>query len=244
MKNIFWALCISATLLGVSVTPLQRSVEPDHAMIRIDPTLMGANVIKFPLNIKMNVQGFPLGVISQLPRKNAFRGDPRGQAIHLFVDNLPYVDISNMPPLYVIKTAIPRGQHLIRVLLCRSFGECLKEEGAFDLSVFNVSDRKHKVLLDFDENAPLLTYNEPQGTFPEGAILLDFYLTNCTLAPDGYKIKLRIDHQEVRVLSEWVPYSIQGLSKGPHKIRLTLVDSEGTPVEGDFNDIEREIFVK
>ncbi|MBP9840804.1 MAG: hypothetical protein KBC64_00070 [Simkaniaceae bacterium] len=247
MKKVFLFLCTSLSLFGVQITLLEKTAEIEGSSIMLNPSLNGSNVVAFPMNMTMKVTGFPLGIISQFERKNQFRGDPQGQAIHLFIDDLPYVDISHLSgslASYTIKTPLLRGKHLVRVLLCRSFGECLKGKGGFSMASFSVSDRKDRIPLEFNQAAPLLTYNEPQGTFDRGAILLDFYLSNCTLAPDGYKVILRIDNKKVKVIDAWAPYSISDLAKGPHKIRLTLIDAVGKEVSGEFNNVEREIFVK
>lgn len=243
MKSYLLIFFSSLAVFGVSVEPLERSPEGEGEVISLTCPLDGANLVKYPLNIEMKVQGFSLGVITQGEKKNQFRGDPRGQTVHLFIDNKPYVDISSLSP-YEVKALLPRGAHLVRVLLCRSFGESLKGAQAFDYALFKVSDRKAKLPLEFDRKAPLLTYNEPQGTYRSGPILLDFYLSNCTLSPEGYKVRLRVDGKETKRLTKWVPYSLQGLAKGPHKIQLTLMDKTGKEVRGEFNDIEREIFVK
>ena len=96
---------------------------------------------------------------------------------------------------------------------------------------------------------PYLTYNEPQGEFivdkrnPK-PILLDFYIHNCELSKDGYKVRLTIDNANQRILNSWQPYYIYGLKKGTHKIRLELLDPENSLLPGMFNKVERTIVVK
>jgi hypothetical protein len=73
--------------------------------------------------------------------------------------------------------------------------------------------------------------------------LLDFYLSNCDLSPDGYKVRLTVDGTMTRVISSWQPYYISGLKKGTHTIRLELIDEKNLLVPGIFNDNQRTITI-
>lgn len=98
-----------------------------------------------------------------------------------------------------------------------------------------------------DLSAPYLTYNIPVGSYnlEEGdPILLDFYIKNCELSPDGYKVKLSIDGKEIATLTEWRPYYIYGLKKGKHTIGLQLLDRKNNLDQGEFNNVEETIHIQ
>jgi hypothetical protein len=92
-----------------------------------------------------------------------------------------------------------------------------------------------------------LTYNEPSDNMPltEGQpILLDFFISNCELTKDGYKVRLSIDGKGTRTLTSWQPYYIYGLKRGRHKVKLELLDPDDKVVPGTFNRVERTINVQ
>ena len=137
--------------------------------------------------------------------------------------------------------------HVIRAYPCRSYHESIKSANAFTASIFYFQEKKDNPKVDL--SAPYLTYNFPQGDIPYNEkkpkpVLLDFYLTHCTLSKDGYKVRLTIDGNIQRQLTTWQPYYIYGLKKGMHKIRLELLDPKNKRVAGLFNDVERTITLK
>ncbi|MCH9613588.1 MAG: hypothetical protein SP1CHLAM54_05930 [Chlamydiia bacterium] len=253
-------LCFSLTLLaGVRVVPLERIPESNTIQMRIMYPEDGELEHKQPVKVQLRIRGFPLGVISQFPRKDDFRGDPKGQTIHLFIDNDPYVALDeNYEYTYIenrtfyeriltyeIPAKLKRGEHVVRALPARSFGESSKDPDALDANIFYLSDKKRKWKLNYDPSAPNLTYNEPQGTFDgRQGILVDFYLSNCELSKTGYKVLLYLDGDLLETITEYTPYAMYGLSKGLHKVTLELVDKRGDFVEGPFNKTTRDIVVK
>ena len=108
---------------------------------------------------------------------------------------------------------------------------------------------KEKENPNIDLSQPYLTYNAPQGEYPYNSkrpqpILLDFYITNCELSKDGYKVRLTIDNDVKRNLISWQPYYIYGLAPGTHKIRLELLDPQNSKVSGQFNDVQRTFTIR
>ena len=51
-------------------------------------------------------------------------------------------------------------------------------------------------------------------------VLLDFFISNCELTSDGYKVRLIVDGDAIRTLTSWQPYYIYGLKKGPIRFDL------------------------
>ncbi len=269
-----------ATLLMTSAAIFAAEIQEPHAntkgirIVPVDPTAEGDEVkttIQFPKNDELRssspiagqikLEGFPLGVDSDFPRKREIYNSSDGQTLHICVDNQPYFEeneaimdaLDDFEEYYdqTIGFEIPfnlqPGKHIIRVFPVRSFGESLKGDGCFDSHILYYQTRKDNPQIDL--SAAYLTYNEPQGEFfinkgkPQ-PILLDFYISNCELSKDGYKVRLTIDNEVQRTLYAWVPYYIYGLKKGTHRIRLELLDEQNAVVPGMLNDVERTITVR
>lgn len=234
--------------------------EPGEVRTVIEYPEPDAVIEENPITSRIRVSGFPVSTESYFSRRKEIRDDPRGQSIHIFIDNQPYFsiykssalfDAMDNHELYYRQTfefdlpfALPPGMHVMQAIPCRSYGESLKAPRAADARVFFFKDKTPNPEMDI--NAPFLTYNEPQGTFKESAqpILLDFYLTNCQLSRDGYKVLVTVNGNTTRVLTLWLPYFIYGLKKGTHTIRLQLIDAMNKKVPGLFNDTERTITIE
>ena len=70
-------------------------------------------------------------------------------------------------------------------------------------------------------------------------MMLDFYLVNCNLSPNGYKVKATINGTEF-MLTKWEPYFIEGLPLGESTVKLELIDKSGKLVNSPFNGMERK----
>jgi hypothetical protein len=241
-------------LMAVRPTP-----ESETASIYIALPHDGAMVKGNPVWIQTRVEGYALGADSYFDRSYEIANSDMGQTLHVIVDDHPYFAI-NEPAIdpfreqgnyYIIsyKFEVPfrlgTGFHTIRMFPARSFGEALKGENTFAVSTFYIGDDKDRIGADLSK--PYLTYNEPsdQMNLVEGKpILLDFYLSNCELSSDGYKIRLTIDGSVTRTITSWQPYYIYGLKKGKHTVRLELVNSKNLVVDGPFNNVQRTITVR
>jgi hypothetical protein len=241
-------------LSNIRVVPMKRSPEADEVTVTIVFPEDQDVKTEQPINVQMRLEGFPLGVDTDLPRKHEIYNDPEGQSVHVFIDDQPYfaenkafIDALDDYEEYYeedlefkIPFKLAPGMHLIRTILVRSFGECLKGERCFNTRTFYFQSKSPTINTDL--SGPYLTYNEPQGKYhynPKTPLLLDFYLTNCQLSKDGYKVRMTIDNSEKRILSNWVPFYIYDLPKGTHTIRLELLDETNKLVPGSFNNVER-----
>lgn len=211
-----------------------------------------------PAYIQFRIDGYSLGAASQFPRADEIAVSDMGQTVHVIIDNMPYFAI-NEPALdpfneggyfydMSYKFAIPfnlkNGLHTIRMFPARSFGESLKSSNTFAVSYFYVGDKTDNLKVDFSK--PYLTYNEPSDQMPlsqDQPILLDFYISNCELTKDGYKVRLSIDGKGTRMITSWQPYYIYGLKRGKHTVRLELLDPDDQVVPGAFNRVERQITI-
>lgn len=215
-------------------------------------------IVASPTWVQFRIDGFALGAASQFERASEIALTDMGQTIHVVVDNHPYFPI-NEPAIdpfdeggyfydtsykFEIPYRLGAGMHTLRMFPARSFGESLKGENTFAAISFYVGSQKDNPEMDLSQ--PYVTYNEPSPLMPltsSKPVLLDFYLTNAELSPDGYKVRLTIDGKVNRNLTSWQPYYIYGLQKGRHAIRLELLDSENKKVSGLFNDVKETITV-
>lgn len=241
----------------IQVVPVDPSPAANDIALRIQYPKNGTIEKKQPVHIETRVDWFPLGIQTDLPRKNEIYDDNKGQSIHIFIDNYDYFEINEA--LFdavddhdeffdqIAEMDIPfnlaPGAHIIRAFACRSFGESLKMPKNFISGVFYF---QKKGPLEIDLKSPFLTYNEPQGTYQDASkpILLDFYISNCALSKDGYKVRVTIDGKNQRFLYDWTPYYIYGLPKGKHTVRLELISPQNTLVPGSFNDVTRKFIIE
>jgi hypothetical protein len=248
-------------LKGIQVVPVEPTPDPDHVETSILFPKNNELKTSSPVKGQIRVSGFTLGYDSEQPRSKEIFNDPKGQSLHIFVDNQPYfsvnealIDALDDVDEYFDSTAdfeipfkLQPGMHVIRTFPVRSYNESVKSGRAFMATTFYYQEKKNNPQIDL--NGPYLTYNEPQGEYePTGRhpqpILLDFYLTNCELSQDGYKVRLSIDNDNQRTIVSWQPYYIYGLKKGMHTIRLELLDPQNQLVPGLFNDVSRTIVVR
>ena len=242
----------------VRVVPVPPTPESNTVVTKIVFPRPYENKRKTPVNVQLRVEGFPLGVITQNDRSKEIYDDPEGQAIHVIVDNEPYLiynqsfedsfdenrEFYDKIVSFHIPFTLKPGMHVLRVFPARSYGESLKGKGPFSAEIFYFQDRKKSDDLNIDLQKPYLTYNEPQGRYPSGSgdpILLDFLLSNCELSQDGYKVRLTVDKEVISTLTKYTLYLLYGLSPGKHTVKLELLDKDNKIVPGFFNVTQREV---
>ena len=129
--------------------------------------------------------------------------------------------------------------------LSRSYHESVKiaEPTSYYIGQFQTGEGEYE---EADFSAPHMFYSRPKGTYKGDdtkKLLLDFFLLNTTLSEDGNKVRATINGEEF-MISEWAPYVIEGLPLGTVTVKLELIDSEGNPVPGPFNVVEREVMLE
>jgi hypothetical protein len=242
----------------VRIVPVRPTPEPDNVELSITFPKMDQVVSGYSLDVQLQLEGFNVGTNSDFDRAKQIYNDPMGQSVLVFIDDhepfeiyKSFVDALDNNNLYynwtlnqVIPFSLKEGFHVIRAFPARSFGEGLKGPGRFAVRRFYVGERK--AYLDVDLCAPYLTYNEPLESLtycPHQPILLDFYLTNIQLSQDGYKVRVTIDGDITRILTQWVPYYIYGIPSGRHTIELELINEKNEVAPGAFNKVKRTITV-
>ena len=178
-----------------------------------------------------DVSDYELGAKTINTVENQLANSDKGQHIHFIINNGPYsAHYTNN-----FKKKLKNGNNVILAFLSRSYHESLKNPNAFVLT--QIGDEK------VDLNNEFLFYSRPKGTYKgkdTEKLLLDFYLINTTISPEGNKVKATINDTEF-IITEWAPYYLQGLPKGNVKIKLELVNSEGELIDSPFNPSIRNV---
>jgi hypothetical protein len=225
---------------GLRVYELKGSPDfPDAALELVAP-LNGASLLEAKDTFNFRVKNFQLGAQTADAAQKMCANSSKGQHIHFIMDNAPYVAsysteiVSEMKP----------GHHVLLAFLSRSYHESLKHKEAYLLKEFNVGKAAKD---NFDEKEPHLFYSRPKGEYigdqETKRLMLDFYLINCQLSADGYKVRATINGNEF-LLTKWVPYVIEGLPLGEVKIKLELLDRNNKLVASPFNGVERTSTLK
>ncbi len=232
----------------VTIEPATGSpAYPDAKLLIVSPR--EGQELKNPQDsvlVVMQVTGTLLGVATDADSTRGIAYSKQGQHIHIIVDDKPYMaNYKNGQPFNV--GVLAPGLHTIRAFPSYSWHESIKAPNAFATRTFFVGPAVISAVPPNDLNGPLLTYSRPKGTYSgsdTAKVLLDFYLSNVTLAPDGYKVKLWIDTTAMTDIVKWKPYFITGLTMGKHTVKLQLVDAKGNAVAGPFNNPSGEIELK
>ena len=214
----------------ISITKVKGSPNYDDARISSVELIKNENDYSFSFNI----ENYDLGI--QTDKKFDYRlaNSDKGQHIHFIVDNGPYsAHYTNS-----FSKEINDGS-LVLAFLSRSYHESVKNPNAYILE--QVGEVK-----DVDLSGEFLFYSRPKGTYKGDdtqKLLLDFYLVNTKISPDGNKVKATVQDKEF-IIDEWAPYFIEGLPKGEITIKLELVDLNGNLIDSPFNSSERTVILE
>ena len=225
---------------GINLTPFDDSPKFPTAQMRLNTPVAGSTVAS-PVAFSYDLTNFQLTKMTGSDHAGQMANSMKGQHIHLIVDNQPYI------AKYETKFTqdMTPGPHVVLSFLSRSYHESLKHLGAYDLRMVTVGTATDTAKMAFDVKAPTLFYSRPKDKY-EGndakKIMLDFYLVNTTLTPDGNKVRATINGTEF-MLTNWLPYMMEGLPAGQATIKLELVDSSGAMIPGPFNSVTRTITV-
>lgn len=243
----------------IQILPVSPTPESNTVILAVNSPKNGEVKTRNPVWIQFRLDGYPLGTNPTFDRANELAVSKKGQTVHVIIDDNPYIAVDEQPldPFnedgwyydttykFEVPYALKNGMHVIRIFPARAFGEGLKGENAFQVTTFYIGSKE--IGPEINLKKPFLTYNEPGGQIPLRAgqpVLLDFYVSNCELSSDGYKVLVTIDGKIKRTLVSWQPYYIYGLPAGKHTIRLQLMDPQGKQVSGPFNDVSRTIVVQ
>jgi hypothetical protein len=207
-----------------------------EAQLLLKSPASGSSVASGNVAFDYDITNFQLTKMTGGMHAGEMATSEKGQHIHNIVDNEPYT------AHYTTEFTKPMadGQHVVMSFLSRSYHESLKHRGAYDLRLVTVGNTK-AAPLNVDLNAPHMFYSRPKDTY-SGAdakkVMLDFYLVNTTLSPDGNKVRATINGTEF-MLDQWAPYMMEGLPAGQNTVKLELVDANGTLIPGPYNSVTR-----
>jgi hypothetical protein len=234
---------------GVTIEAWDNSTPFEGAKTRVSNFEDGSVLDDAKVAVIVDVENFELGVQTDTPRASEIANSAEGQHAHIILDNDPYLaDYKAGEPFDI--GVLTEGPHTLVVFPSRSYHESVKSPDAAEILNFYVGKQEGEFLLD--KSAPTIIYSRPKGDYKgkdAGKILLDFYLNNVELGPDGYKAKYTITNKgtgaEVGTitLTEWTPAFVSGLQAGEYGVRLQLLDKDGNLVDGAFNNTERVINV-
>jgi len=263
------AAALAILLAGCAPAAQEQAAEPESDVILVARS--GGGTIELPLRDEAamrRLQGFdtdpapsislthPLAdaVLEPGPLKVGYTianyevGQEIGQHVHVILDDRPYeADYDPNGSVTFPAELLTPGTHALTVFLSRPMHLALKNPGAADRVVFHVgaADTDPHVTLD----APTLVYSRPKGAYSraDGSaanIMLDFYLFNVELSPDGTRVRATVDGGQATWIDTWAPTVIlTDPAPGEHTIRLELVDAAGNVVPGTTNDTTRTITI-
>ncbi len=185
------------------------------------------------------IDNYDLGIQTENEFDYNLANSDKGQHIHFIVNNGPY------SAHYVdsFDSKIFDENAVILAFLSRSYHESVKNTNAYVLTKIG---EKNNVDLDNE----FIFYSRPKGTYKGSdteKLLLDFYLVNTNLSPEGNKVRISISQNEIShefLVDEWVPFYIEGLDKGEVSIKLELLNNEGKLIENPFNPSSRTVFLE
>ena len=235
-KNLFLILLVLSYVScdnSKKITLSKLEGSPPYLNAKINTasiTLVDENEYTFSFNIS----DYELGAQTINTVENQIANSGKGQHIHFIVNNGPYSAhyINNF------NKKLDNNDNVILAFLSRSYHESVKNPNAFVLTQLG----ENKI----DLNDEFLFYSRPKGTYKgkdTEKLLLDFYLINTSISEEGNKVKATINDTEF-IITEWVPYYLQGLPKGEVKIKLELINSEGKLVDSPFNPSVRTVILE
>lgn len=255
------ALMVPAGLLrGQTGEEVVRRAEPVSEEVRsaephAEPVRKAERAVKPPTHTGAPIHpGQPVHVVVESPqegevmpwetvdvfvRAENYAIGEGGNRLHVMLDNGSPIEHANELKPVVLRGLAP-GAHVLRVWAVKPDGKMLVDPEASARVNFYV---RRKDFSNFQPpDHPYLTVNLPlDGTAfpdPEGRVWLDFRVHNVTLAPDGYRVRFRLDGVET-ILSTGDPYAWSRLSEGRHRLVVELIDEDGDPVSEIFARVER-----
>lgn len=167
----------------------------------------------------------------------------KGQHIHFILDNQPYQALYEPTNSVLLANGT---EHYLMAFLSRSYHESVKSPGAALVYHFRV-DENGKVEKMDDPTTPMVFYSRPKGTYlgeDTKNVLFDYYVWNCNLAEDGYKVNATLKPAGAGApvsfsLSQWESRFLNNLPMGDNSITLTLADKDGNKVDGPCTEVTR-----
>ncbi|MFQ5335873.1 MAG: hypothetical protein ACE5DN_07340, partial [Flavobacteriales bacterium] len=221
---------------GISLTEVQSMPFNEPELQLESPE--NADAARKDPHFIFSVDGDDYELGTQTDDKNAkmCSNSSKGQHIHFIVNNAGYS--AYYEPEFDVDLQ-DSMDNVVLAFLSRSYHESIKSDRAFILKQFNFGDAP-----DVDLTQPMLFYSRPKGTYIgefAGKVLLDFYLVNCHLSEDGFKVRATINGTSF-LLTKWCPWFMEGLPMGENTVRIELVNADNEVVSSPFSDSGERVF--
>ena len=181
-----------------------------------------------------DIDDYNLGIQTNKDFEYTLANSAKGQHIHFIVDNGPYSAHYDQN----FSKNVEEGD-VILAFLSRSYHESVKNNQAYVLT--QVGEKNN-----IDLSNEFLFYSRPKGKYTGDdtkKLLLDFYLVNTNISPDGNKVRATINETEF-IIDDWAPYYIEGLPLGEVSVKLELIDSTGNLIKTPFNPSVRKVVLE
>jgi len=223
------------------ITLTKVNGSPEYAKASLSLTQPTESRLSQEKNIfDFEVVNFSLGIQTADARTKGLANSGKGQHIHFILDNDPYS--AHYESTFV--KSIEAGNHVMLAFLSRSYHESVKNPNAFVIKQWQVGEVDNDEQMDLSK--PHMFYSRPKGIY-EGSdtekLLLDFYLINTDLSPNGNKVRATINNAQF-MIDKWAPYQIEGLSPGKVSVKLELLNADGELIDSPFNPVERKVILK
>ncbi len=219
---------------GITLTPFSSPDFPNAELYM--RRLSNKNLQPGPVTFDYEVHNYQLGNQTPDSGTKMCANSKQGQHIHHILNGEPYRALYQDTSI----RNLAAGHYISMSFLSRSYHESIKQKEAYVLHQFNVGNVKDST----DISGPLLFYSRPKGDYigekDTKKVMLDFYLANTDLQPDGNKVKATINGTEF-LIDHWQPYLMEGLPLGENSIKLELIDKKGNLIPGPYNSVERKI---
>ena len=224
----------------VTITPLTNSPSFENAgLTQLSPAPVASLKPGDSISFRYKLTNYELGKQTPDAVGKCCANSAQGQHIHLILNNEPYEAWYQEE----FKKKLPEGHYVALSFISRSYHESIKNEKAYNLTQFSVGKPQPAI----DLKAPHIFYSRPKGEY-NGAecreILLDFFLVNTTLSPDGNKVIVTVNGKDKFTVDSWTAYVLKGLPDGENTVKLELVDKEGKLIDTPFNGVERKFTLK
>ncbi len=224
----------------IQIEKLQPSPAFSDALLELRSPDTSNTLTSGEVEFVFDVKNYQIGAITDSSNAETLANSGKGQHIHFILNNQPYS--AHYETTFLRE--IPDGTHHLVAFLSRSYHESVKNENSVIVTQLNVGDTQGESSYDMEN--PTLIYSRPKGTYKGSDtdnILLDFFVFNTELSESGNKVKAVINGNEF-MLTEWAPYVITGLPMGEVTVELSLIDAQGEPIPGPFNQVTRTVMLE
>ncbi len=180
-----------------------------------------------------------------------------GNHVHVILDGRPYkriddpkapIKLKDLDPSYTVG----EGQHVVVAFPSRPTHESVKPVGKAAPVAAQIFWVGKKGTATWKPTDPTFVYSRPKGANdgppPAEGILVDFYLVNAELGDGKFSIDATLTGPGAEggkkvSIKEWSPWRIKNPRDGKYSLKMTLLDKDGKPVPGAWNDVTHEFSV-